>query len=198
MKKTFALSIFVLFLLSISLAFADGNHQTGFEEGKKLVESKISCDELSDDQFEAIGDYFMEQMHSGKAHEMMDQMMGGEGSERLRQMHVMMAKNLYCNENAGSMMGSGGMMGMMNRMNGGGMMGADNMMSSGGMMNMMGGGMMGAPQTSMMQGRMGCFGGGFSSWNFFNVLYPILLVGLIVLVYLWIIKLWRGFYGNKK
>ncbi len=195
MKKILALSIFVLLLLSMSLAFADEGHQSGLEEGKKLVESKISCDELSDDQFEAIGDYFMEQMHPGEAHEMMDQMMGGEGSERLRQMHVMMAKNLYCNENIDGMMGSGGMMGMMNMMNGGGMMGADNMMSSGGMMNRMGGQI---PQTSMMQGRLGCFGVGFSSWNFFGVLYPILLIGLIVLVYLWIIKLCRGFYGNKK
>src|SRR3989344_9516564 len=66
----------------------------------------------------------MEQMHPGEAHEMMDQMMGGEGSESLRQVHINMAKRLYCNEGVGGMMG-GGMMNMMmgNNMMGSGMMG---------------------------------------------------------------------------
>ena len=64
---------------------------------------------------------------------------------------------------------------------------------------MMGGGMM----NMMMQGNMGygmmsnnSFGYGY--WNFLNVLYALLLIGLIVLVYLGIIKLWRGIYGKGK
>ena len=67
---------------------------------------------------------FRSQMHPGEAHEMMDQMMGGEGSESLKQVHINMAKRLYCNEDVGGMMG-GGMMNMMmgNNMMGSGMMG---------------------------------------------------------------------------
>ncbi len=58
----------------------------------------------------------MEQMHSGEAHEIMDQMMGGEGSESLKQVHINMAKRLYCNENiyvSYGIMDSAGMMNMM-------------------------------------------------------------------------------------
>ncbi len=114
MKKI--IFILVIFLLSIAVVLAQESHNSEIEEGKKLVESKISCDKLGNDQLEAIGEYYMEQMHPGEAHEMMDKMMGGEGSESLRQVHITMAKRLYCNENIG------GMMGMMNMM-GGGMMG---------------------------------------------------------------------------
>ncbi len=164
MRKIF-FAIMVVLLLNISLVFA---HEHDFAETKQLIDSGISCDKLTDEQFESIGEYYMEQMHPGEAHEMMDQMMGGEGSDSLKQMHIQMAKRLYCNEDVGGMMG-GGMMSMM--------MG-NNMMGSGSM-GMMGSGMMG-------------------NWNFINILYIILLIGLIILVYLWILKLLRAFYGKKK
>ena len=109
-------SILVIFLLGIVAVLAQENHDGEIEEGKKLVESKTSCDKLSNEQLEAIGDYYMEQMHPGESHELMDNMMGGEGSESLKQVHINMAKQLYCNENvyAGyGMMGSRGMMNMM-------------------------------------------------------------------------------------
>ena len=108
-------AIMVVLLLNISLVFA---HEHNFNETKQLIDSGISCDKLTDEQLEAMGDYYMEQMHPGEAHEMMDQMMGGEGSDSLKQMHIQMAKRLYCNEYVGGMMGSGGMMGMMNMMGG--------------------------------------------------------------------------------
>ncbi len=57
------------------------------------------------------------------------------------------------------------------------------------MMKMMMGGNMG-------YGMMGNYGFGY--WNFINILYTILLIGLIILVYFWIIKLWRDFYDKKK
>jgi len=119
MKK--AILILIIFLLIIVAVLAQESHDSEIEEGKKLVESKISCDKLSYEQLEAIGDYYMEQMHPGEAHEMMDQMMGGEGSESLKQVHINMAKRLYCNEDAyiGYGMMGGGMMNMM----GSGMMG---------------------------------------------------------------------------
>ena len=121
MKKT--ILILVIFLLSIAVVLAQESHDSEIKEGKKLVESKISCDKLSNEQLEAIGDYYMEQMHPGEAHEIMDNMMGGEGSESLKQVHINMAKRLYCNENVYigyGMMGSWGMTNMMGR----GMMGS--------------------------------------------------------------------------
>ena len=111
-------SILVIFLLGIVAVLAQENHDGEIEEGKKLVESKTSCDKLSNEQLEAIGDYYMEQMHPGESHELMDNMMGGEGSESLKQVHINMAKRLYCNENVYigyGMMGSGGRMNMMGR-----------------------------------------------------------------------------------
>ena len=129
MKKI--ISILVIFLFGIVAVLAQESHDSEIEEGKKLVETKISCDKLSNEQLEAIGDYYMEQMHPGEAHEIMDNMMGGEGSESLKQVHINMAKTIYCGE-SGSMMGSK----MMN------MMGGVNMMGSG-MMGNFGYGMMG-------------------------------------------------------
>ena len=116
MKKIFTILIFGMLLLSVSLVFA---HEHDFNETKQIIDSGISCDKLTDEQLESIGDYYMEQMHPGEAHEMMDQMMGGEGSESLRQVHINMAKRLYCNEDIGGMMGGG----MMNMMMGNNMMG---------------------------------------------------------------------------
>jgi len=115
MKKIFTILIFSMLLLSVSLVFA---HEHNFDETKQLIDSGISCDKLTDEQLESIGDYYMEQMHPGEAHELMDQMMGGEGSDSLKQVHIQMAKKLYCNEDVGGMM-SGGMMNMV----GSGMMG---------------------------------------------------------------------------
>ena len=116
MRKIFAILIFGMLLLGVSLVSA---HEHDFDETKQLMDSGIGCDKLTDEQLESIGDYYMEQMHPGEAHEMMDQMMGGEGSESLRQVHINMAKRLYCNEDVGGMMGGG----MMNMMMGSGMMG---------------------------------------------------------------------------
>ena len=162
MKKISIIIIFSILLLSANLVSA---HEHNFAETKQIIDSGISCDKLTDEQLEAIGDYYMEQMHPGEAHEMMDKMMGGEGSESLRQVHISMAKRLYCNEDIGGMMGSGSMMGMM---------------------NMMGGGMMSG------YGMMGNWGFGF-----FSIIYLILLIGITILVYIWIIKLLKSMGGKK-
>ena len=104
----------VLVLLSFfGLAWANGD---AVEEGKKLVDSNASCDAITEHQLEEIGEYYMEQMHPGEAHEIMDNMMSGEGSDSLKQVHVNMARRLYCKENiyiGYGMMGSEGMMNMM-------------------------------------------------------------------------------------
>src|SRR3989344_2216705 len=145
-------SILVILLLSIVVVLAQESHDSEIEEGKKLVESKMSCDKLSNEQLEAIGDYYMEQMHPGEAHEIMDNMMGGEGSESLKQVHINMAKRIYCNDNVYISYG---------------------MMGSGGMMNMMGRGMMGIYPTSYAYSNYGY-------WNIFWILLFAAVIFLIV------------------
>src|SRR3989339_707584 len=72
MRKIF-FAIMVVLLLNIGIASA---HEHNFDETKQLINLGISCDKLTDEQLESIGDYYMEQMHPGEAHEMMNQMMG--------------------------------------------------------------------------------------------------------------------------
>ena len=89
---------------------------------------KLNCDQISDDELERMGDAVMEQQHPGDAHQAMDQMMGGEGSESLRLMHTNMGSAyLGCSENLGSGIMGSGMMGMI----GAGMMGSGSMMGAG-------------------------------------------------------------------
>ena len=115
-KKLFILSFFVL-LLSFPV-LAHGEEE--IEQGRELVESKVSSDELSDEQLEAIGEYYMELMHPGSLHDAMHEMMGlEEGTEAHETFHISLAQRMYCGEysSTSGMMGSGsmgyGMMGMM-------------------------------------------------------------------------------------
>lgn len=85
----------------------------------------INCQAVSDEQFEELGDAAMGTMVFGdQQHEAMDDMMGGEGSESLRAMHIGMGQRyLNC---AQGQFGTGGMMNMMvsdGQREGGSMMG---------------------------------------------------------------------------
>lgn len=182
MRKILLMTICLILLFNITAVFA---HEHNFAETKQLIDSKISCDKLSEEQLEAIGDYLMEQMHSGEQHELMDNMMGGEGSESLKQVHINLARMMYCG--------------------GGGMMGSGGMIQSGGMMNMMGGNTVGQTpmQANTIQGKIaGNVIEEFSYNNnyigFVNVFFVILLIGTTTLVCLLIIKLGNGFYGKRK
>ncbi|PIN73676.1 hypothetical protein COV20_05640 [Candidatus Woesearchaeota archaeon CG10_big_fil_rev_8_21_14_0_10_45_16] len=140
-------------------AMADGDED--FTQAAGLIDSKVSCDDLSEDQLEMIGDYYMEQLHPGVAHEYMDAMMGGEGSESLKQVHLSMARRFYCGESQGYGMMGGYSSGMMYR---GGMMGGANWAYS-----------------------------GYRWWHGLSyVLYILLLIGLVVLVWLWIMVLLKN------
>lgn len=167
MKKiSFVMAIILLLNLGLVNA-VNAITQQEIKEAKNLIDSKVDCKGLSDPQLEIIGEYYMEQMHPGESHKLMHQMMGlKEGSEDEKQFHINMAKAIYCGE-ANNIMGSGMMGGgMMNMMMGGG-----NMMN-----NIMGYGMMGNNP----------MGFGYSYWSFWNVIWQLFWIGIIVLV-IWLI-----------
>jgi putative membrane protein len=94
------------------------------QEGKgvwnKLQTKELTCENLSDEQFGVLGEYFMEQM-AGDSHAAMNAMMiqthGEDGEE---QIHIVMGKRLSgCDTSAAFLAGSGGWMPMMNMMWGG-------------------------------------------------------------------------------
>src|SRR3989344_5940662 len=88
MKK---IMLLLLVLLTVSL-ITNVNGEEDFTKAESLIKSRIACDDMTNDQLESIGDYYMEQMH------------------------INMAKRLYCNENVYigyGMMSSGSMINMM-------------------------------------------------------------------------------------
>ena len=111
MKKIILLSVLFL-VLSLSISSVIAVSQDELNQAKVLIDSNISCNQLTNDQLEIIGEYYMEQMMPGIAHVRAHQMMGlTEGSEAEEQFHINMAKRIYCGENVGSGMIGGGMMG---------------------------------------------------------------------------------------
>ncbi len=134
MRKAFLL---LLALASLSFATMEADELAA---AKALISSNASCSALNQSQLEQIGDYYMEQMHPGAAHEAMDRMLGGEGSDSLRAAHIQMARVLYCGDTNATIT-YGGMIGMMPAFNRFGNWGG--MMGSGMMGNWGYGGMMG-------------------------------------------------------
>jgi len=94
--------------------------QEGKELWNTLQTKETACDNLSDEQYGVLGEYFMGQM-SGDSHTAMNAMMiqthGEEGEE---QIHIVMGKRLSgCDTSAAFPAISGGWMPMMNMMWGG-------------------------------------------------------------------------------
>ena len=119
-------------LIALPVAMAQGSDD--FAQAKALIDGKASCDSLSSEQLELIGDYVMEQIHPGQAHQYMDAMMGGEGSDSLKRAHIAMAYRFYCTGSGSGLdannpyfgvMGGYGMMGGMMSGGYGGMMGGN-------------------------------------------------------------------------
>ena len=106
--------------------FTENDDHTAREEAEgkivwdKLQAKQTTCDDLSDEQFGVLGEYFMGQM-MGDSHASMNAMMiQAHGEEGEEQIHVVMGKRLSgCDTSAVYPAGSMGWMPMMNMMWGG-------------------------------------------------------------------------------
>lgn len=132
---TFTLTL----LLPGILVYADTGHEG--EHGKPLEvvlqeirakqglkpDEAIDPRKVSDEELEELGEAVMSIMHPDpRQHELMDQMIGGEGSESLKSAHIRMGYNYLAGKSYGNygMFGRRGRRGMMgNGMMGRGMMG---------------------------------------------------------------------------
>lgn len=181
MRKLTAFAAFYAVLVMVLAVFAFAHtDEDELAVGKDLVGKGASCNDLDDEQLEAIGEYLMGLMHPGEAHELMHQRMGiEEGTSYHDQFHVNLAQAMYCGEAP-----MGGMMGMMHMMMNS-MPWWNDVSSKYGLQSTM-------PMQRDMMGSGG-YGSGYSGyWNLLNVLYVVLLLGLIGLVYFWLIRLWKG------
>lgn len=98
-------------------SFAHAGHGdvlNSVEFKRAIVEDK-KCDEIEEGEFEQLGEKIMSFMHPDQDdHNFMDKMMGGEGSESLKQMHISMGKrHLDCYDGS---LSSGNMMRFNNTM----------------------------------------------------------------------------------
>ena len=135
--------------------------QEGREIWQKLQAKQVTCDKLSGDNFQALGEHYMGQI-TGTSHEamntMMIQMMGEEGE---KQMPVVMGKRLSgCDPDAQVPQSGWGFMPMMWMMGGGG----NPMMGYGSWGNMMG------------------WGFGIFGWLFMIVFWVLLILGAVALI----------------
>lgn len=183
------ISIFSLTLGGVSAyAATPTNDHTAREEAEgkivweKLQSKQVGCTDLSNDDFEVLGEYFMGQM-TGTSHEamnaMMTQMMGEEGE---KQMHVIMGKRLSgCDTSAAFPSGGIGFMPMMQMMMGG--------WSSPSGFNQ--------SNNSMMWGNP--MGWGFSAFGWiFMILWWVLIIAGIIALIKWLTSQSRGKRDQEK
>ena len=176
--------VFVQGITDNTAISSDGHTAREEAEGKavweKLQVKELFCKDLSDDNFGALGEYFMGQM-MGDSHEamnnMMIQMMGEKGEE---QIHVAMGKRLSgCDTSAAIPLQGIGFMPMMNMMWGGWSSPFGSNQSNNSMMN---------------------FGftplGGFG-WIFMILWWVLIIAGIVALIK-WLASQSRGAYNHEK
>jgi len=154
--------------------------QEGKEVWDKLQAKELTCENLSDEQFGVLGEYFMWQM-AGDSHAAMNAMMiqthGEEGEE---QIHIVMGKRFSgCDTSAAFPAGSGGWMPMMNMMWGGwsSPFGSNN------------------STNNMMNFGFGSFGG--FGWIFMILWWVLIIAGIVALIK-WLTSQSRGTYNREK
>lgn len=154
--------------------------QEGKEIWNNLQSKKVNCTDLNDEQYGALGEYFMGQM-AGESHiamnVMMIQMHGEDGEE---QIHIVMGKRLSgCDTSAAFLSQSAGSMPMMNMMWGGWSSPFENNLTNNSMMNF-----------------------GFGSFAFFGLIFMILwwvliIAGIVALIK-WLINQSYGIHDHEK
>lgn len=154
--------------------------QEGKELWDRLQAKEITCENLSDEQFGVLGEYFMGQM-AGDSHAAMNAMMiqvhGEEGEE---QIHAVMGKRLSgCDTSAKFPAISGGWMPMMNMMWGGwsSPFNGDNSINN------------------MMNFGLGSFGG--FEWIFMILWWVLIIAGVVALIK-WLTSQSRGTNAEEK
>jgi hypothetical protein len=123
MKKTpIAISVLLFTLIGTSAIYASQEEMWSIEAIVQEIlddqsissTQEINCETIKESNFEALGDAVMEWKHPGEARDIMDRLMGGEGSESLRLMHRNIGKQyLGCGGLQDIGMMRGGMMGML-------------------------------------------------------------------------------------
>ena len=155
--------------------------QEGKELWDKLQAKTVVCENLDDEQFGVLGEYFMGQM-AGDSHAAMNAMMiHAHGEDDEEQIHVVMGKRLSgCDTLAPFPAGSGGWMPMMNMMWGGwsSPLGSNN-----------------STNNNMMNFGFGTFGG--FGW-IFMVLWWILIIAGIVALVKWLASQSHGTHNHEK
>jgi len=106
----------ILMIFSLNIVFASISNEE-IIQAKSIIDSKVPCNQLTLDQLKILGEYFMEQMHPGDAHELMDEMMGLEDNPAQDELfHQNLAKTIYCDE-SNRMVGYQNMQRMMSNKN---------------------------------------------------------------------------------
>ena len=176
--KRFTILIVIFYLVFISIEKTSVQAQTipptdnhtaseeveGKEIWEKLQAKQLECKNLTDRNFEVLGEYFMGQsIGNTQRHALMNQMMASMmGEQGEEQMHIVMGKRLSgCDPNAQVPQNGWGFMPMMWMTGGGG----NPMMGYGGWGNMMG------------WGGFGIFG-----WIFMIIFWVLIILGAVALV----------------
>ena len=139
--------------------------QEGKEIWDKLQTKELACENLGNEQFGVLGEYFMGQM-AGESHAAMNAMMiQAHGEDGEEQIHIVMGKRLSgCDTSAAFPVGSGGWMPMMNMMWGGWSSPFDSNNSINNMMN-------------FGFGPLGNFG-----WIFMILWWVLIIAGIVALI----------------
>ena len=154
--------------------------QEGKELWNKLQAKETTCENLNDEQYGVLGEYFMGQM-SGDSHAAMNAMMiQTHGEDGEKQIHIVMGKRLSgCDTSATFPVGSGGWMPMMNMMWGGWSSPFDGNNSINNMMN-------------FGFGPLGGFG------RIFMILWWVLIIAGIVALIRWLTNQSHGTNAHRK
>jgi len=154
--------------------------QEGKELWNKLQAKEIACENLNDENYGVLGEYFMGQM-SGDSHAAMNAMMiQAHGEDGEEQIHIVMGKRLSgCDTAAAFPTISGGWMPMMNMMWGGWSSPLDGNNSINNMMNF----------------GFGPFGG--FGWIFMVLWWVLIIAGIVALIK-WLTSQSRGTNNHEK